>query len=192
MAGGLWAIPEAASARIPIAQVSYLEGSASIIRSGSVIAAPDPGMPLCAGDLLSTAVDGRLTIDFAEPTCASGTLSMRPSTALCPSLGLVAGEKCTVVELFTGSVGAKVKKIAGKPSFVIQAENSAAGVRGTEFEVAAASTDASIVIGSSGSAIWSDKAGTTFPVPARMAAEDTPSRTIQRWANSPSAGWKPR
>jgi hypothetical protein len=166
VAGWAWA---ADAARMGVVQ--YVEGKVTHSRDGKDLGALDIGDDLVSGDLLVTAQDGRLVIELDKACGMQGTLSVNPSSSLYLNLDLVKGEKRTTIDLLTGSVGAKVKKIAGSPSMQVQTATAIAGVRGTEFEVATSVNDAVLVTCSEGEVALDDGSGGALPVTAGKALE---------------------
>jgi hypothetical protein len=176
-AGAAFAAP---APSFPIGQVDFMEGEASLMRRGLRQPLLDIGTPLQSSDLITTSSTGRVVLSFDRATGMTGSLTLAPNTALCLTVDLVAGEKRTTVELFAGSVGAKVKKLGGKPSLRVETSNAIAGVRGTEFDVSLSLRDATLVTCSEGGVLLSllpgaaavlEPAAPEIQVPAGRAVE---------------------
>jgi len=113
----------------------FLQGTVTIDRDGKAIT-PEEGLMLQWGDLFCTGADG--SAEIAYGTLA--TLRLFPRTtvslALLISRALAQADRDSAdITLLTGTVAAKVKKLAAKDEFLVLTPNSAAGVRGTQFVV---------------------------------------------------------
>ena len=170
----------------PFGLVDYIEGSASVTRDGKAALAPDLGSALFPGDLLTTEADGLVVIALDKSTGMKGSITVRSNTALYLKLEVVKGNKRTTLDLLAGSVGSKVKKLAGHPSMRVTTESTVAGVRGTEFEVSTSVGDSVLVICSEGAVSCSD--GTdTVPVQSGKALEKRPDQKLAYLAVSESS-----
>lgn len=161
----------------PFGSIDYIEGSASVTRNGKAQAAPDIGAPLYPGDLLNTQADGLVVISLDKSTGMKGSLTVRANTALYLRLEIVKGEKQTTLDLLSGSVASKVKKLSGHPSMRVTTESTVAGVRGTEFEVSTSVNEAVLVTCSDGAVSCSD-GDDSFPVQAGKALEKRPGEKL--------------
>jgi len=154
-----------------VGQVEYIEGSASFSRDGNDPAALDFGSPIHSGDLVKTTANSRLVITLDKASGFSGSLTISANTTAYIDLDLIKGEPHTVVDLISGSIGARVKKIVGSPSMQVQTASAIAGVRGTEFEVATSVNDAVLVTCSDGEVSCEDDSGEVTAVAAGKALE---------------------
>lgn len=154
-----------------VGKVQYTEGKVSYAREGGEAKELDLGFSVRDGDLLKTGADGRIVITLDKTTGMSGSVTVNPSTSLYLDLGLFRGSQRTSLDLLMGSVGAKVKKLAGSPTMQVQTSTTVAGVRGTEFEVAVSLNDAVLVTCSEGEVSWDDGQGSALPVAAGKAVE---------------------
>lgn len=161
-----WGLESAA-----IGQVEYIEGTASCSRDGNDPAALDFGSPIHSGDLVKTGSGGRLVIALDKASGFSGSLTINANTTAYIDLDLIKGEPRTLVDLVSGSVGARVKKIVGSPSMQVQTASAIAGVRGTEFEVATSVNDAVLVTCSDGEVSCEDDSGAVTAVTAGRVLE---------------------
>jgi hypothetical protein len=154
-----------------LGQVEYIEGSASFSRDGNDPAALDFGSPIHSGDLVKTGANGRIVIALDKTSGFSGSLTINANTIAYIDLDLIKGEPHTVVDLISGSIGARLRKIAGSPSMQVQTASAIAGVRGTEFEVATSVNDAVLVTCTDGEVSCEDDSGEITAVPAGKALE---------------------
>ena len=156
----------------PIAgKVEYLEGTATLSRDGGDPVALDFASIIRSGDLVKTEPGSRLVIALDKATGFAGSLTINAASAFYIDMGALKGEAQTVVDLITGSLGAKVKKVAGSPSMLVQTATATAGVRGTEFEVATSINDALFLTCSEGEVSCEDESGSVTLVAAGKALE---------------------
>lgn len=165
------------AAQAPFGVVDYIEGGASVTRDGKAALTPDLGSSLFPGDLLATQADGLVVISLDKSTGMKGSITVRSNTALYLKLEAVKGDKRTTLDLLSGSVASKVKKLAGHPSMRVTTSSAVAGVRGTEFEVSTSIGDAILVTCSDGAVSCSDGSD-TFPVQAGKALEKKPGEKL--------------
>ena len=113
-------------------RIEYVEGDVWIERNAQRVFA-DFGDQLSGADLVTTGADGTAIISVGE----RAEIKLRENTSVLVSRAGDAGE----VELRTGSVFARVARVAGavsgsRPIFSVRTPTVVAGVRGTEFFVA--------------------------------------------------------
>jgi hypothetical protein len=166
LSASLWGLDAQA-----LGQVQYAEGEASFSRNGSEATGLVIGFGLLAGDLVRTGRNGRVVITLDKSTGMAGTITISPSTSLYLDLGLFRGSQRTTLDLLAGSVGAKVKKLAGSPSLQVQTSMAIAGVRGTKFDVSVSLNDAILITCSEGEVSCDDGSGGSLPVAAGRAVE---------------------
>jgi|GEM_PF-849718 len=163
---------------LPFGQVQYIEGTVTATRDGKKPAALDIGDSLYADDLVTTSEKGTVIIELNKSTNISGTITVEPRTALYLSMVTTKNGPQTSIELLSGTVSAKVKKLVGlktgqRPSMSVRTSSVVAGVRGTEFDVSTSVNDSTLVICSDGAVSCSD--GTdSLPVAAGKALEKRP------------------
>jgi hypothetical protein len=126
-----WAVPVAT-----VGMIDYVEGSVSISRAGRLLGDPNIEDPIESGDLIKTAADGLLVIALDKNTGMSGTLTVRSRSSLYMKLESVENQPRTSVDVLAGSIGSKVKKIAGLPRMDVVTQDAVMAVRGTEYGVA--------------------------------------------------------
>lgn len=141
---------ETAKSEKPLATIVMYDGSISLIRDGKTLAPPEIGDPVYDDDYLATGPASSLTIDLLPPTGMRGSLVLKASTALYMRLDLLKGQAQNQIELISGQIGLKVKKLAGAPSFEVSSATMVCGVRGTEFEVSSANSGRLLVACSEG------------------------------------------
>lgn len=113
--------------------VTFITGEARV-RNGDAWTALDIGKEVALDSVVSTGPDGTCEIQFAE----FGSVQLTPSTTLVVR-HLVADETHTSseLELTTGKVICKVRKLSGDDQFRVRTREMVCGVRGTCFLVSA-------------------------------------------------------
>jgi|GEM_PF-2248028 len=116
------------------ARVVFMDGTLTVTRNNTPIAA-EIGTELLDGDQISTGNDGQAEIEII----GIATLKLEYRTTLVLD-GTVLAQRRGAVSLATGSVLAKVKKLANADDFVIRSGAIVCGVRGTVFRVTRATS----------------------------------------------------
>ena len=111
--------------------ITYLEGDVSIIRDDNEIFA-DFGTELFEKDSVRTGEDGLAIIDLN----GTRTLKIKENSFMV----LSETGNTTRLDLNSGSLFSKVRKLGGSSSFSVRTESVVAGVRGTEFFIAFGNT----------------------------------------------------
>jgi hypothetical protein len=107
-------------------EVTYTEGSVTVMSNGGSQDA-GPGTRVSTGDTVITGADGLAVIDLSNAT----QVKLRENTSVViAAIGDNTQVNLTAGSLFTRIVG----KLAGR--FSVRADNTVAGVRGTEFFIA--------------------------------------------------------
>ncbi|HOT62651.1 MAG TPA: FecR family protein [Treponemataceae bacterium] len=120
-----------------IGRVEFALGSSQLTRNARKLPLAEIGTPVENLDLVSVPPDGELVIAFDKSTGLSGTLTIEGGSTVCLRLERLGGKPTHQVELLAGSVGVKVKRLAGSSSAAqVRAPTAVLGVRGTEFVVA--------------------------------------------------------
>jgi hypothetical protein len=127
--------PIRAQARVRVATVSLLEGTAQVRRGPNVPQDLRQGSSVQQGDLVETGDDSRLELKL--PDASALRLGPRARLALAAAhFERGPARRQLSVRLFFGKVWAKVTSVAGgEQRFQIETENAVAGVRGTIFRV---------------------------------------------------------
>lgn len=120
-----------------LGRIDYLEGTVEIVRDGVRLTSVDIGTEIENLDQLKTSKDGMATIAFDKETGLTGTLQIVPNSSALIRLDLISGTKTNEVKVMAGSVGLKIKRLAGMRSAAqVRTSSAVLGVRGTEFVVA--------------------------------------------------------
>ena len=147
---------EAPPAAQPFMTVTYLSGEARVTLSGT----PAPqdlhaGAQLREGDLVQTGERSRLEILLAT----GSIVRLGPRSRLELRTAPIETRSFSARLLF-GNLWAKVNKLVARQRFEIETQNAVAGVRGTEFRIAAASSGESLLRVYEGTVEMRDHAGT--------------------------------
>jgi hypothetical protein len=126
------AIPGAES----VGQVVYLEGSPELVRDGTTLYETlDYGYPVENFDSFSTDSESYLEIELDAGAGPGGTIEVMPDTDFFLEFSGLPGERATTLELLGGSVSVVARELAGLNRLQVRTLGSAAGVRGTTFNV---------------------------------------------------------
>lgn len=155
----------------PIGSLSFIKGSLSLVRQGEAQAAPELGDPVYDGDLLRTDGSSSAVLAMDPSSGFSGSLSIAPGTALYLSRSLAQGQPKTSLGLMSGSLSAKVTKIAGTPTMGVDTGSSTFGVRGTQFEIALSLNDSLLALCTEGLVAILSQGGAQTALPAGQALE---------------------
>lgn len=130
--------------------VSYLEGKATLIRAKAE-SKLDMGDSVSGGDSVRTGSKSKCEISFP----GIGKIFMQPDTVVeISKLDLVS--RRAQVSANSGSVLAKVKKLAGKDDFMIRTPSVTCGVRGTAFSVGVGKKGARVAVAEGVVALYPD------------------------------------
>lgn len=130
----------------PIGVVAYVSGSLSLVRQGDEGPPLGPGDQVFDGDLLRTTPTSKASLSMDPSSGFSGSIAINPGTTFYLSRAALQGQPSTTLELMSGSLSAKVSKIAGKPRLDVSTGTSIFGVRGTEFEIALSVNDSLLAV----------------------------------------------
>jgi hypothetical protein len=170
-----------AALAVPVATlgtIDYAEGSITISRAGRILADPNIEDPIQSGDLIKTGSDGMVVIALGRNTGMSGTLTVRSRSSLYLKLETANGQPKTSIDILAGSIGSKVRKLAGNPAMDVVTKAVVMAVRGTEFGVAYSINDATLVACIEGKVSVSSGADETS-VAAGKAVEQREGRGIR-------------
>ncbi|ULQ60649.1 FecR domain-containing protein [Brucepastera parasyntrophica] len=128
-----------------VGQIDYMEGRASLIRNGEEVKNIGIGTSIENLDQITTQSDGLISIAFNRDSGLTGNIQIVPKTTAIIRQDNLSGGASNEVQLMTGAVNLKVKRLAGVNSGAqVRTSSSVLGVRGTEFS-AASFNGASIV-----------------------------------------------
>ncbi len=172
-AGAAWA-----QIQKPFGSIDFVEGAASVMRGNKNLGEANIGDDVYPDDLIKTEADGVVIINLAPATGMRGTLTIRPKSVAYLRLskddtGIKSG-----VELIAGQIGSKMGKLSGNPSFSVNTETVAMGVRGTAFTVAT-SVNGSVLITCTEGQVSATDGAVTLAVPAGKAVERKPSDRLK-------------
>jgi len=120
-----------------VGKIDYMEGGVTITRNGASLARADIGTAIENLDLIKTAADSLVSIVFDRASGLTGSVQIVAGSTAIIRQDQLSGTTANEVQLMTGSVNLKVKRLAGVKSAVqVKTPTSVLGVRGTEFVVA--------------------------------------------------------
>jgi len=119
-----------------VGEIDYCEGVVQITRNGENLKSVDIGTKIENLDLIKTSVDGIASITFNKNSGLTGNVQIMNGTTALIREDQITGISLNEVQLMAGSVGLKVKKLAGVESRIqVRSPSAVLGVRGTEFVV---------------------------------------------------------
>lgn len=167
----------AMNAAAQVGMILEVQGDVSITRSGSALPYIDIGDEIHNYDLIRTGRDGVVVVDLYSKSGMEGTLSVAPSSVFTLKMEQVRNEAHTEANLLGGSVGVKVRKLAGTPSLRIRSGSTAMGVRGTQFEVHISVNDSILVTCTEGRVNCAEDGGESL--------DAVPGQAVQKAASGP-------
>lgn len=124
-----------ASAQV-LGKIDYMEGDVEITRNGETLRFVDIGTPVENLDIVKTSADALASIEFDKASGLSGSIQIVSGSSAVIRQDQIAGSGASEVQLLTGSVKLKVKRLVnGNNSVQVRTPTSVLGVRGTEFVV---------------------------------------------------------
>ena len=120
-----------------IGTISFMEGSAQVLRDDQIIGSDrvEIGFELREFDTIETADDGYVEVEMAAPSAGS-LVKVQPGTAFYFTQEKTRGSWLkTTFQLLRGSLRLKVGKLRGQEAYEVQTDLAAMAVRGTEFNV---------------------------------------------------------
>ncbi|MBN1519829.1 MAG: FecR domain-containing protein [Spirochaetales bacterium] len=165
----------------PFGEIEYVEGTATVTRSGQNLGDANIGDLVYPDDMIKTATDGLVVIALDKSTGMRGNLTIKAKTAAYLRVTRDQAGVKSGIDLLAGQIASKLGKLAGSPSFQVSTESAVAGVRGTEFGVAT-SVNGSILIYCSEGEVSASDGKETVAVPAGNAVEKRPAERLRRLA----------
>ena len=174
------AVLAAAGAEDAIATIEYSEGPISMKRDGVALSSPGIGDAILDGDLLAAGNAATMSLRLGKATGMNGSIKVSPNTSFYFRVDMLKGERQGMVELISGQIGLKVKKVAGAPSFNVSAESAVCAVRGTDFEVIGSPGGSILVACTEGEVLCSSEGVSTSAVPGQAVEKLEGSRLARR------------
>lgn len=155
---------------VPFGTIDYVEGGATLVRSGKSMGEANIGDSVLPDDMIKTSGDGLVVIALDKSTGMRGTLTIKAkSVAYIRLKPDPAGPKSSI-ELVAGQLGSKLTKLGGSPSLQVSTDAVVMGVRGTEFSIASSVNGSVLLVCTSGEVAATD-GGDPVGVPAGKAIE---------------------
>jgi hypothetical protein len=167
-----------------VGEISYMVASATITRAGKTIKA-DFGTVVENYDSITTTGKGLVEVTLFPESGINGTIKVQPNSTLYIEMSSLQGAKKSSVELLSGSVSTSIKKLSPQSKFQVRSQGSVMGVRGTQFDVAAAAAGDILVTCSEGRVSCENEEGgslfaepgTAVEITAEGLFHDIPVRT---------------
>lgn len=168
-----------ASAQV-LGKIDYIEGMVSITRNGAPVARVEIGTPIENLDLVKTSSDGLVSITFDRNSGLTGTVQIVPDSTAVIRQDQLSGTSANEVQMMSGSVNLKVKRLAGvKSTIQVRTPTSVLGVRGTEF-VVSSFNNSSLVACKEGEVFCTPYSGETgIRAPDYTGKSSVPGRLIE-------------
>ena len=162
------------AAQVKIGEAVYLEGDVSVVRNASALdaSAVTIGMPIDNFDFMKTGDDGNAQIEVTSPRVPSATVTVSPGTQFTFELSIISSHQHSTFNLISGSFALKVSKLTSMQDLDVQTENTAMGVRGTEFAVSTSISADVLVTCSSGEVVCTAEDGTQYQAVPGTAVEN--------------------
>lgn len=169
---GLCLVSPALVSAGPVGQISFLDGSVTIIRNGKPIASAQvhEGFPIENQDTFKTGTGASVEVELSAETGIAGVFRVAARSTACLVLSDLKSEQVGIIELLAGMITVKVNKILGATGLRVRTEVVQLGVRGTQFRVITNANGDLLVLTSEGRVECSD-GSTTLNAVAGTAVE---------------------
>ena len=172
----------AAWAEQPIGSIDFADGPFTLTRNGTAVSGPSIGDDIYDQDLISTGTSGSVTIALAKATGMGGTIKVAPESSLYLEVDGPEGQQHSQVELISGGLSLKLKKLAGSPTLAVATDTATMGVRGTEFEVTTSDNGDILVTCTEGEVACTDESGSSVSAVPGQTVEKQEGQRMQRRA----------
>ena len=164
-----------------VGEASYLDGSVDVYRGGGKMSGRDVdiGMAIENFDMVKTGNDGQMEITLSAGPAPDTVLKVEPGTSFTVEVGKVRNEPRTTVNMISGSVGLKVRKLTGAGEVQVRTESAIMGVRGTEFSVSTPPSGDILITCSEGAVSCVDETGTELRATPGTAVEKIPGERFR-------------
>ncbi len=117
--------------------IVYLEGDVDVYRDGEIIdrSIVDIGFPVEIYDIIETKSDSMAEISMTDHYGGDSRIIVKPGTVFAVEYTEKAGSRQNLLQMMKGSIGARIKRLAGTEGFMLKTGSAVMGVRGTSFDV---------------------------------------------------------
>lgn len=173
VAVALLALASVAGAGDRVGEASYVDGTVDVYRAGQQLAAGavDIGSPVENYDILRTGRNGTIEVTLTSGPSPDTTIRVDPNTSFTVEVGKVKGQPNATVNMISGSISLKVRKMAGSGAVEIKTESAIMGVRGTEFTVTTPPSGDILITCTEGEVACKDESGTELSARPGTAVE---------------------
>jgi hypothetical protein len=156
-----------------VGETSYVDGTVDVYRAGKQLsgAALDIGAPVENYDILRTGKNGTMEVTLTAGPSPDTTIRVDPNTSFTVEVGKVKGQPQATVNMISGTISMKVKKITGSGGVDVKTESAVMGVRGTEFSVTTPPSGDILITCSEGAVACKDESGTELTARPGTAVE---------------------
>jgi len=122
-----------------VGETTYVAGTVDVYRNGGPLdeADIDFGMSVENYDTIKTGNDGVFEFELSTGRSPGTTITVDPRTSFSIDVGKVKSTETTSINMISGSLSLKVKKITGAKSVQVRTQSAVMGVRGTAFTITA-------------------------------------------------------
>jgi hypothetical protein len=162
-----------------IGNVSYLEGTVSIVRDGEEMDSVAIGQDIQGFDVVKTGQDSQAELALTAPRLPRMTIKMAANTQFSLETAVVEGRQESTVGILGGQIALKVSKLLQTQSVKVKSDSAAMGVRGTDFTVTAPETGDMLVTCDEGEVVVTDDQGRDLTAIPGTAVEDRPGEVYR-------------
>jgi hypothetical protein len=145
-----------------VGETTYLDGTVDVYRAGQQLDAKqvDIGAAVENYDILKTSRNGTIEITLTAGPSPDTTIRVDPNTSFTVEVGKVKNQPKTTVNMISGTISLKVRKITGGGNVEVKTDSAVMGVRGTEFSVTTPPSGDILISCTDGSVACQDESGT--------------------------------
>jgi hypothetical protein len=162
-----------ATAADRVGEATYVDGQVDLFRAGQQLAARDVGIGSAVEnyDIIRTARNGTFEINLTAGPAADSSIRVDPNTSFTVEVGKVKGQPQTTVNMISGTLSLKVRKMTGGGGVDVKTESAVMAVRGTEFSVTTPPSGDILITCTEGSVSCRDESGTELHASPGTAVE---------------------
>ena len=111
--------------------IVYLEGDVDVYRDGEIIdrSIVDIGFPVEIYDIIETKSDSMAEISMTDRYGGDSRIIVKPGTVFAVEYTEKAGSRQNLLQMMKGSIGARIKRLAGTEGFMLKTGSAVMGVR---------------------------------------------------------------
>ena len=158
-----------------VGEATYVDGAVDVYREGGAVDTRDIdfGMVVENYDTIRTGGDGVFEFELSGGRSSGTTITVNPKTSFSVDVGKVKDTQTTSVNMISGSLSLRVKKLTGAKSVEVRTESAVMGVRGTAFTVTAPPSGEVLVTCKEGAVACTDSDGNEVQATPGTAVEQS-------------------